>query len=122
MRRHTDYSLDGGPWTTYSGPISGFSTGNHFVQYDSTDNVGHVESAKLLAFKVDAVKPKVTTTQPVDGAAHRLGKVQKAKYKCTDNESGIDTCVGDVASGSPIDASTVGRHTSRSPAVTRPAT
>ena len=60
---------------------------------------------------MDAVKPKVTTTQPVDGAAYRLGKVQKAKYKCTDNESGIDTCVGDVASGSPIDTSTVGRHT-----------
>ena len=107
---HTDYSLDGGPWTTYSGPISGFSTGNHFVQYDSTDNVGHVESTKLLAFKVDAVKPSVNITKPADGAVYKLGKVLAAKYKCTDNESGIDTCVGTVPNGSPIDTSTVGTH------------
>ena len=51
---HIDYSLDGGASTTYSGPISGFTTGNHFVQYHATDNAGHVEATKLIAFKVDA--------------------------------------------------------------------
>ena len=34
-----------------------------------------------------------------------------AKFKCTDNESGMDTCVGTVANGSNIDTSTVGDHT-----------
>ena len=71
----TDYSLDGGAWTQYTGPISGFSTGNHFVQYHSTDNAGNVESTKLIAFKVDAVKPTVTITAPADGAQIRLDKV-----------------------------------------------
>jgi hypothetical protein len=107
---HTDYSLDGGPWTVYSGPISGFSTGNHFVQYNSTDNVGHVESTKLLAFKVDGVKPTVNITKPVDGAVYKLGKVLAATYKCTDNQSGIDSCMGTVPNGSPIDTSTIGTH------------
>jgi hypothetical protein len=105
-----DYSLDNGAWTTYSGPISGFSTGNHFVQYRSTDKVGHVESTKLLAFKVDAVKPTVYITKPVDGAVYKLGKVLAATYKCTDNQSGIDTCVGTVPNGANIDTSTAGTH------------
>ena len=69
-----------------------------------------MESTKLLAFKVDAVKPTVNITKPVDGAVYKLGKVLAAKYKCTDNQSGIDTCVGTVANGSPIDTSTAGTH------------
>jgi len=35
----------------------------------------------------------------------------KAKFKCSDKQSGIDTCVGTVPNGSPIDTSTVGPHT-----------
>jgi hypothetical protein len=107
-----EYSLDGAPgWTTYSGPISGFTTGNHFVNYRATDNLGRVEDAKLIAFKADAVKPSVNITAPDDGAAIKLGKVTTAKFKCVDRESGLDTCVGTVGNGSPLDTSTVGEHT-----------
>src|SRR4051812_42489023 len=108
---HIDYSLDGGPSQVYSGPLSGFSTGNHFVQFHATDKVGHVETAKLFAFKVDAVKPKVNVTTPADGASYPLDKVVKAAFKCTDNESGMDTCVGSVANGANLNTSTVGDHT-----------
>ena len=80
---------------TYAGPLSGFSTGNHFVQYRSTDNAGRRgDATKLIAFKVDAVKPTVNITTPADGEVYPLDKVVTAKFKCTDNESGIDTCVG----------------------------
>jgi hypothetical protein len=103
----TDYSLDGGATVQYIGPISGFTTGNHFVQYFSTD----VEATKLIAFKVDAVKPQVTITAPADGAQIKLDKVTAAKYKCVDRESGLDTCVGTVANGASLDTSTVGDHT-----------
>src|SRR5262249_18614475 len=89
---HIDYSLDGGASHVYSGPISGFSTGNHFVQYNATDVAGHVESTKLIAFKVDAVKPSITLTRPTDGQTFPLDKVVTAAFKCTDKESGIDTC------------------------------
>jgi hypothetical protein len=109
---HISYKLDGaGSFLTYSGPISGFSTGNHFVQYFATDVVGNVEATKLLAFKVDAVKPTVTITAPDDGAQIKLDKVTPAKYKCVDRESGLDTCVGTVANGANLDTSTVGPHT-----------
>ena len=43
---------------------------------------------KLIAFKVDAVKPSVNITTPADGASYPLDKVVTAKFKCTDNESG----------------------------------
>jgi hypothetical protein len=33
-----------------------------------------------------------------------------AAYKCTDDQSGLDTCVGTVANGSPIDTSSTGMH------------
>jgi hypothetical protein len=108
---HISYSIDGGAFQTYSGPLSGFSTGNHFIQYRAADVAGHVESTtNLIAFKVDAVKPQVTITAPADGAQIRLDKVTAAKYKCVDRESGLDTCVGTVANGANLDTSTVGDH------------
>jgi len=108
-----DYALDGGPFQIYSAPISGFSTGNHFVQYRSTDNAGRVEATKLIAFKVDAEPPTVTIARPKEGASFKQHKVVLANYKCADKGkgSGLDTCVGDVPFGSPIDTSSAGNHT-----------
>ncbi|HZS24217.1 MAG TPA: PxKF domain-containing protein [Gaiellaceae bacterium] len=108
---HIDYSLDGGASHVYSGPISGFSTGNHFVQYHATDVAGNVEATKLIAFKVDAAAPTVNVTRPTDGDSFPLGKVVTAAYKCSDKDSGIDTCTGTVPDGSDLDTSTVGDHT-----------
>jgi hypothetical protein len=108
----TSYKIDGeANWHTYSGPLSGFTTGNHFIQYDSTDNAGRQEATKLVAFKADSVKPSVNITAPDDGATIPLDKVTNAKFKCVDRESGIDTCVGTVANGTPLDTSTIGQHT-----------
>src|SRR3954471_14175539 len=111
---HIDYSIDGGTSQVYSGPISGFSTGNHFVQYHATDNAGNVEATKLIAFRADSDKPTVTITRPKSGKDFKLGQVVKANYKCADkakNNSGLASCVGTVAFGHAIDTSTVGSHT-----------
>ena len=110
---HLSYKIDGeAAWHTYTGPLSGFSTGNHFVQFFATDVAGRVEpTTNLIAFKADAVTPQVTITAPADGAQIRLDKVTAAKYKCVDRESGMDSCVGTVANGANLDTSTVGDHT-----------
>ena len=110
---HISYSVDGGPYNTYSGPVSGFTTGNHFVQYYATDNAGNIESIKLIAFKADSDKPTATITRPADGADYPLGKPVKANFKCADKQtgSGLATCVGTVAKGALIDTSTPGTHT-----------
>ena len=105
---HISYSIDGGPFQTYTGPVSGFTTGNHFVQYYATDNAGNIEAIKLIAFKADSDKPTANITRPADGASYKLGKVVNANYKCADKASGsgLDTCVGTVPVDSPIDTST----------------
>ncbi|MGZ4308156.1 MAG: OmpL47-type beta-barrel domain-containing protein [Gaiellaceae bacterium] len=111
---HISYKIDGeASWHTYTGPLSGFSTGNHFVQFQATDVAGRVESSvNLIAFKADSDKPTVTITRPADGASYKLGQVVNANYKCADKltGSGIDSCVGTVPNGSPIDTSSVGSH------------
>ena len=104
------YRIDGeATWHLYTAPLGGFSTGSHFVQFFATDNAGRVESAvNLVAFKADATTPTVNIANPVDGESVPLGKTQKATYKCADKDSGVASCVGPVASGSPIDTSTIG--------------
>ena len=37
---HIDWSLDGGPMTTYSGPLKVTEDGTHTLTYTSTDNAG----------------------------------------------------------------------------------
>ena len=49
-------------------------------------------------------------TKPADGAVYKLDKQVKASFKCTDKQSGLDTCVGTVPNGAKIDTSTVGSH------------
>jgi len=57
------------------------------------------------------VKPAVTITAPADGATIPQDKVTAAKFKCTDGESGVDTCAGTVANGANLDTAAVGDHT-----------
>src|SRR6202008_610000 len=78
-----------------------------------TDNAGNVEGIKLIAFKADSDRPTVKIARPAVGGDYKLGQVVKSSYKCADKASGagIDTCVGNVPSGQPIDTSTVGTHT-----------
>ena len=72
-----------------------------------------MEATKLIAFKVDSDKPTVNITRPADGAElqARPGREGEVQVRRQGEGSGIDTCVGTVPNGSPIDTSTVGTHT-----------
>jgi hypothetical protein len=58
---YTEYSLDGGEWTRYTGPFQVTEAGDHDLQYRSADLAGNVEDAQLLAFRV-AAGPVCTIT------------------------------------------------------------
>ena len=58
----------------------------------------------------DVTDPTVTLLTPLEGASFAPGQVVNADYTCTDAGSGIASCAGDVADGSPIDTSTLGLH------------
>lgn len=61
----------------------------------------------------DNTPPTIDIATPSDGATYALGQAVNADYSCTDESggSGLQSCTGTVASGSPIDTSTVGTRT-----------
>ena len=79
--------------------------------YCSSDNAGNVEATNSLAFKVDATDPTISIDRPGRRLARRARHDRRADYDCDDATSGEASCVGTVASGDPIDTSTVGTHT-----------
>ena len=58
----------------------------------------------------DITAPTVTTTSPADGATYTPGQVVNASYSCADPDDAVTSCLGPVASGNPVDTSTVGAH------------
>ena len=58
----TEYSVGGGPWTTYGGPFEVGSDGSHTVAYRSVDRQDNVEEPKAVSFKIDRTAPQVTCT------------------------------------------------------------
>jgi hypothetical protein len=61
----------------------------------------------------DLTAPVVAIESPAEGGLYFEGTTVYADYVCTDETlgSGIASCAGDVADGSPIDTSTAGPHT-----------
>lgn len=57
----TEYSIDGGEWTVYAGPVL-VGEGAHTFAYRSTDAAGNVEAVKSLPINVDLTAPTLTVT------------------------------------------------------------
>src|SRR5207302_415236 len=64
------YRVDGGNWTTYSGPFT-LADGVHLIEYYATDVAGLVESTKSRTVSIDTVPP--TTTATLSGTAGANG-------------------------------------------------
>jgi len=60
---------------------------------------------------VDKKPPTINVISPTAGASYLLNQSVNANYNCTDGGSGIATCAGTVASGSPIATLPVGSKT-----------
>ena len=71
---------------------------------------GGRHSLALVSSAQDSSAPTITITTPAEGETYLLGQAVNADYACQDEEggSGLASCVGTVANGSPIDTSSVG--------------
>ncbi|MFD4975499.1 ThuA domain-containing protein [Streptomyces sp. NPDC058424] len=85
----TEYKLDGGDWTAYTGPVIVHGDGSHTLAYRSADKAGNVEDAKTLTVKVDATAPMTTAkiASANDGGWHN-GAVP-VTLTATDATSGV---------------------------------
>ena len=119
-----DYSCDDGGGTgidTCLGtvpagdPIGTSTLGSHTFTVDAVDLAGNTASQSVtyeVVAAADTTDPTIWIAQPLDGDRYLVDDVAFAGYLCDDGlGSGVDTCVGTVPFGDPIDTSTVGTHT-----------
>lgn len=91
------------------GPIS--TDGTHTVHAASIDVAGNPGPVVSRTLRRDASGPTITVATPAEGAAYGVRARATAAYACSDAVSGLATCVGTVANGSPVDTSTSGMRT-----------
>src|SRR2546421_3760156 len=83
------YRVDGGNWTTYSGPFT-LADGVHLIEYYAIDVAGLVELTKSRTVSIDTVPP--TTTATLSGTAGANGWFVSAvtiSLSATDATSGV---------------------------------
>jgi hypothetical protein len=90
-------------------PIDTSSLGPKTFTVVTLDNKGNRREVSVSYSVVDKTDPTVDLRTPPDGAEYARGDSVAADYSCDDaGGSGLATCSGDVADGSPIDTSTLG--------------
>jgi Ca2+-binding RTX toxin-like protein len=75
-----------------------------------TATSGGGTQSESVTVKRDATPPVITLVTPPDGASYDLDAVVNADYGCADSLSGLVSCAGPVAPGSPIDTASAGPH------------
>ncbi|MFD0745029.1 ThuA domain-containing protein [Phytohabitans flavus] len=90
----TQWSLDGGPWTAYTGPVDITGDGEHELRYRATDAAGNAEALKSAIVKVDGTRPTTIVAGVADGGVYGDSLDVRITYQAVDPTSGIATTVG----------------------------
>lgn len=80
------------------------------VTFTATDNAGNTSAPQSVVVRLDTVAPSISITSPT-ATNYLLNQVVNAAYSCSDGTSGVASCAGPVASGSPFNTSTLGPKT-----------
>ena len=73
---------------------------------DAAGNVTTVTHSYTVGTPADTTPPLVTIASPIDGGSYEAGiDVVTAAYACSDSQSGVATCVGDLPDGAVLDTS-----------------
>lgn len=73
---------------------------------DAAGNVA--DSATVSEINIDKTAPAIIITTPADGGSYTFHQTVLADWSATDGLSGIDSAVGTVVSGNPIDTLSLG--------------
>ena len=84
------------------------------LDHDAMRRVRQVDlsnpQTQMASFAQDLEGASITIAQPVEGAQFKQGAAQTVNYSCADSDSGVESCVGPVASGGALDTSRIGVH------------
>ncbi|HEX5598379.1 MAG TPA: copper-binding protein [Micromonosporaceae bacterium] len=119
-----EYSLNGGVYGTYFGPVTVNQPGDHTLSYRATDKAGNTSSPQSVSFRVVAPTPKDTTPPTVtaavtgerDGAGAYVGSAT-VTLTAIDTESGVDRVEYSLNGGAygtysgPVTVNQPGDHT-----------
>ncbi len=85
--------------------------GTYVVRSKATDTAGNEQvQPDEIAFVYDTTEPTIEIASPEDGGSYVLRQTVDADYACDDGLSGVDSCEGTVANGTPFDTSSLGGH------------
>lgn len=62
----TEYRLNGGEWTNYTGAVSVSAEGITTMEYRSRDGAGNVEETRSLVIPIDKTEPELTVNPNLD--------------------------------------------------------
>lgn len=82
----TEYSLDGGSWTAYSGALSIAGHGKHTVSARAIDNVGRISGTASKTALVDKVAPVISRVEQQPDSGHTE---MTLAVTATDVDSGV---------------------------------
>jgi hypothetical protein len=77
----------------------------------ASDPAGNSTSATSPAVRIDKSAPLLTFAFSAGAGPFAIGQPVSLSFSCTDPQSGIGNCTGDLPTGSEIDTSTSGLHT-----------
>ncbi|MFE9692084.1 OmpL47-type beta-barrel domain-containing protein [Micromonospora sp. NPDC005806] len=118
-----EYALDGGPYGTYSAPVTVNQPGQHTVSYRATDKAGNTSPVQQVSFTV-VEPPPADTTPPTVTASVTGQKDANGAYvgsatvtlSAMDTESGVDKVEYSLdggayaAYGAPVTVNQAGQH------------
>jgi len=84
---YTRYSLAGGPWTNYTGPVLVSAEGVSELRFHSADAAGHVEPVRSVLVRVDTIAPSVP--DPVTATVMTTSSAEVAWPAAFDSGSGV---------------------------------
>jgi len=87
------------------------SLGQKTFTVNASDHAGNTESKSVSYTVVDTRAPSIVVTTPAPGAVYGVGEQVAADYSCSDDGSGVASCVGSVAQGAPLDTGSSGEKT-----------
>jgi uncharacterized UPF0146 family protein len=85
------------------------SLGSHAFSVTATDHAGNEQTVTRHYTVSDVTNPTITIASPADGAVFDQGEEVEADFTCAD-DGVVDTCVGSVADGEPLDTAGLGQH------------